>query len=207
MTTSTDGALAPSDRLLPRPFVFVRHGETFYNRACLVAGRLDVPLTPLGEQQALRARTLLAGQRWSRVAVSSMFRARKTARLIAPEATFYIDHDLRERDWGSLEGLAQRHPMPYFDTPLKGESWETFRTRVLASLNATTGAFDCPLIVAHSGVFRVIREAATGTPHGPRIGNVEPVICLPDADGGFELLSCLADPEALKRLSSGSSKA
>lgn len=199
--TSTAAADAPGT-LLPRPFVFVRHGETFYNRARLIAGRMDVVLTPLGERQALEACALLGGQRWSRVAVSTMFRARKTARLIVPNALLHFDHGLRERDWGALEGLAQRHPMPYFDTPAGGESWAIFRTRVLASLNATLDAFDCPLIVAHSGVFRVIREAVTGTPHGPRIGNVEPVVCLPGAEGGFELLSCFEAPGALERLSS-----
>lgn len=217
MTTPTDDASAlgvatqgasgevPAP-LFPRPFVFVRHGETFYNRARLIAGRMDVVLTPLGERQALEAFALLGGQRWSRVVVSTMFRARKTARLIVPDAVLHFDHGLRERDWGALEGLAQRQPMPYFDTPAGGESWEGFRTRVLASLNATLDACACPLIVAHSGVFRVIREAVTGTPHGPRIGNVEPVVCLPGAEGGFELLSCFDAPGALKRLSNHAAK-
>ena len=38
--------------LLPKPFVFVRHGETPLNRDRLIGGRTEVPLTATGEQQA-----------------------------------------------------------------------------------------------------------------------------------------------------------
>lgn len=36
--------------LLPKPFVFVRHGQTPLNRDRLIGGRTEVPLTATGEQ-------------------------------------------------------------------------------------------------------------------------------------------------------------
>ncbi|MFC0266443.1 histidine phosphatase family protein [Kushneria aurantia] len=188
--------------LAPRPFVFVRHGETFYNRAGLVAGRLDVALTRLGERQAREAGELLGGFRWSYIAVSSQFRARKTARLLLPGARLHYHDGLRERDWGVLEGGPLQAPMPYFDEPAQGESWEIFRSRVLAALNAVIERYEWPLIVAHSGVFRVIRHATSGSLDGPRVGNVEPVVCQPPGrpGGNWELLSCYQEPEALNSL-------
>ncbi|MCX2523005.1 histidine phosphatase family protein [Larsenimonas rhizosphaerae] len=168
--------------LLPRPFVFVRHGETFYNRARIIAGRFDVPLTPDGEQQAINARDWL-DEDWSYIAVSDMFRARKTAMLAVPNGRFHYFHGLRERNWGTLEGQAYRHPMPYVDTPEGGESWDGFRHRVLDVINTVLDQYERPLFVAHSGVFRVIRDAAIGTHEGPRVNNVSPVECVPPGRG------------------------
>lgn len=168
--------------LLAKPFVFVRHGETFPNRLRIIAGRSDVPLTSRGEAQARAACELLTRFDWSFIAVSTMFRARKTARLAVPAGEFSYFDGLRERNWGELEGQPIREPMPYFDVPRGGESWETFSGRVLDVLNTVLARHERPLFVAHSGVFRVIRAATQGSPFGSRIGNVEPVLCLPPDD-------------------------
>lgn len=165
--------------LLPRPFVFLRHGETFFNRAYLIAGSPDVPLTPLGESQARDVGTVLGQQPWSHVAVSTMFRARKTARLALPQSELHFYAGLRERHWGALEKTPIQDPMPYFDTPEGGETWADFQGRVVNSLNEVLTRFECPLIVAHSGVFRVICNVTQGHPYGARIGNVAPVWCQP----------------------------
>ncbi|RKR02446.1 putative phosphoglycerate mutase [Kushneria sinocarnis] len=167
------------DGLPPRPFVFLRHGETFHNRVRLIAGCLDVPLTPRGEEQARAARPLLDRVTWSCVAVSPMFRARKTARLAVSTGPLYCYADLRERHWGCWENQPIREPMPYFEHPRSGESWEAFRDRVGGALTCVLNEFECPLVVAHSGVFRVIRALTQGSPLGPRVGNVEPILCRP----------------------------
>ncbi|OHV12186.1 histidine phosphatase family protein [Kushneria phosphatilytica] len=171
------------DGLPPKPFVFLRHGETFHNRVRLIAGCLDVPLTPRGEAQARAARPLLERVAWSCVAVSPMFRARKTARLAVSTGTFCCHDDLRERHWGCWENQPIREPMPYFEHPATGESWEAFSGRVGQALVRVLNDFECPLIVAHSGVFRVIRALTQGSPLGPRVGNVEPILCRPPNAG------------------------
>jgi len=167
--------------LLPKPFVFVRHGETPLNRDRLIGGRTEVPLTATGEQQARDAAPLLANHSWSIVAVSPQQRARRTAELLLPGASLKLVPDLRERDWGDLECRRLSEQTPYEETPPNGEAWLPFYTRVTEALNTLLAQYDTPLIVAHSGVFRVIRLLATGTPHGERVGNVVPLWILPGA--------------------------
>ncbi|MDU5455090.1 histidine phosphatase family protein [Pseudescherichia vulneris] len=167
--------------LLPKPFVFVRHGQTPLNRDRLIGGRTEVPLTATGEQQARDAAPLLANHPWSIVAVSPQQRARRTAELLLPGASLKLVPDLRERDWGDLECCPLSEQTPYEETPPNGEAWLPFCTRVTHALNTLLAQYDTPLIVAHSGVFRVIRLLATGTPHGERVGNVVPQWILPGA--------------------------
>ena len=167
--------------LLAKPFVFVRHGETPLNRDRLMGGRTDAPLTERGEQQARDASALLMPQPWSVIAVSPQQRARRTAALALPGAPVMVVPDLRERDWGDLEGRPLSEQTPYEETPPDGEGWHPFCTRVTDALNALLATHDTPLVVAHSGVFRVACYLATGTPYGERIGNVTPMWILPAA--------------------------
>jgi len=161
--------------LICKPFVFVRHGETPLNRDKLIGGRTDVPLTEEGERQARAAAPLLSGWEWNGVAVSSLQRARRTLELALPGVPHVVVDDLRERDWGLLENRPIAELPPYESTPPWGESWEQFSTRVTGALNGLLEQYDLPLIVAHSGVFRVIRYYASGTPYGDRVGNVVPM--------------------------------
>lgn len=47
------------------------------------------------------------------------------------------------------------------------------------ALNTILTQFERPLIIAHSGVFRVLRRYALGTPYGIRLGNVVPMYISP----------------------------
>lgn len=165
--------------IICKPFVFVRHGETPFNRDALIGGSSDVPLTDTGRRQAALAQPLLARFHWSGIGVSSLLRAQQTAQLAVPGASYLTFDGLRERDWGDLEGLPGSALIPYEDTPPGGESWPFFVDRVTTAVNTLLREFDCPLIVAHSGVFRVMNYYAFGTPYGNRIGNVEPMWILP----------------------------
>jgi phosphohistidine phosphatase SixA len=60
----------------------VRHGETEANRAGIVQGQSESPLSPLGAAQARRAAAALAGRRWWRVVSSDLGRTRQTAELL-----------------------------------------------------------------------------------------------------------------------------
>ncbi|WP_417534905.1 histidine phosphatase family protein [Marinobacterium stanieri] len=168
--------------LVRRPFVFMRHGETPANAGHLICGSTDVPLSPRGEEQA-RSAAWLGGYSWSCVATSQLQRARSTAQLALPERTLISVEDLQERHWGALEMAPLTEQTPYEETPPDGEPWIVFKYRVVHALNQLLNAYDLPLIVAHSGVYRVIRELQTGTPQGPRIENAEPVLIEPQADG------------------------
>lgn len=166
--------------LVKKPFVFLRHGETAMNAQQKIGGRTDTPLNMIGQHEADRASELIADINWSRIAVSPLKRAWETAQRATQfqQALTAVD-GLRERDWGKLEGQPWTHIPPYTSTPPDGESWEAFTQRVIDALNTQLNQFDWPLMVAHSGVYRVIRADITGSPEGERIGNAQPVLVLP----------------------------
>ena len=58
---------------------FVRHGQSEANARGLVAGHLDVPLTPLGEQQAQETAQYLKDVPFSHIYTSPLSRAYRTA--------------------------------------------------------------------------------------------------------------------------------
>ncbi|MBE0488643.1 MAG: histidine phosphatase family protein [Halomonas sp.] len=164
--------------LLARPFVFIRHGETQLNREQRICGRSDVPLTVLGEAQARQAAAWL-DRPWSRVVTSTLQRAWRTAELAVPGQEAMRLSGLDERDWGRLDQLRLTQQPAYEATPPGGESWADFQVRVLAALNVVLASVEMPLVVAHSGVFRVIRAQLIGTPNGPRLANATPYLVRP----------------------------
>ncbi|MCC5881937.1 MAG: histidine phosphatase family protein [Halomonas sp.] len=164
--------------LLAKPFVFIRHGETQLNREQRICGHSDVPLTAWGETQAREAASCL-NRPWSRVVTSTLQRAWRTAELAVPGQQAERLSGLDERDWGLLDQLPLNEQPPYEETPPGGESWAVFQARVLAALNGVLASTEVPLVVAHSGVFRVIRAQLIGTPHGPRLSNATPYLICP----------------------------
>lgn len=164
--------------LLARSFVFIRHGETRLNREHRICGRSDVPLTALGEAQARQAAAWLDWP-WSRVVTSTLQRAWRTAELAVPGQEAMRLSGLDERDWGRLDQLRLTQQPAYEATPPGGESWTDFQVRVLAALNDVLASAEMPLVVAHSGVFRVIRAQLTGSPNGPRLPNATPFLIRP----------------------------
>ncbi|AUS81769.1 acid phosphatase [Actinoalloteichus sp. AHMU CJ021] len=85
----------------------VRHGQTPWSLAGRHTGRTDVPLTPVGEEQAVRAGEVLRGVLPTGppplVLVSPRQRARRTAELAGLDHT-EVSEDLREIDYGDYEG-------------------------------------------------------------------------------------------------------
>ncbi|MBB5912293.1 putative phosphoglycerate mutase [Nocardia transvalensis] len=86
--------------------VLLRHGETEWSRARRHTGRTDVPLTPLGEEQARAAGRLLGTLelRDPLVLTSPKQRAVRTAEL-AGLTVDRTDDDLLEWDYGDYEGI------------------------------------------------------------------------------------------------------
>ena len=82
----------------------IRHGQTEWSAAGRHTSRTDVPLTTHGEADASALAPTLAAHRFALVLTSPATRARTTARLAGfPDAE--VDPDLREWDYGDLEGL------------------------------------------------------------------------------------------------------
>ena len=104
-------------------FTVVRHGETVANANCVIQGQSDVPLSPVGEEQAKLLARRWRDRRFDAVYSSDLSRAMRTAELIAPGMTPIPTPELREMDLGVWVGhttfdIAERFP----------EEWRAFRS-------------------------------------------------------------------------------
>ncbi|SIO30084.1 histidine phosphatase family protein [Vannielia litorea] len=166
-----------------QPFVVIRHGQTDANRDGRIAGRIEAQLTDTG-RAAARA---LAGRAWpARLAVfsSPQQRARETAKLAFPHHAAWVLDGLRERDWGQFEGRPIAEAPPRLETPEGGEAWQAVIDRVAAAVAeaALRAEGHLPVLVAHSGVIRALRQITGGSAHGPSPANTTP--CLFTPSGG-----------------------
>jgi broad specificity phosphatase PhoE len=91
------------DRDSPRVWI-IRHGETEWSRTGRHTSRTEVDLTPVGEAQARSLHETLAEAALDLVLCSPRLRARRTAE-IAGLVPFIVRDDLREWDYGDLEGM------------------------------------------------------------------------------------------------------
>lgn len=146
----------PACPLFKRPFLFLRHGETETNRLGLTAGMTDVVLNERGREQARAAAAALVGLGVDAIYSSPLQRSLATARCVAAALTLPVVTiaELAERNWGIQEGRP-RAKRDRTAKPPGGESLEEFTQRTLAGLAKIRGG-RLPLIVAHSGTFRVI---------------------------------------------------
>lgn len=140
-----------------REFIFLRHGQTAWNAAGRVMGRADIPLDRTGIRQALAARSILAALPVSSVWQSPLRRCRQTARLALGTARprSHSLPGLAERDWGPHEGESAAARPEGEEAGAGVETLADFRARVGHAL-AQIADEGLPLIVAHSGTFRVI---------------------------------------------------
>ena len=155
-------------------FLLARHGETDWNREHRVQGHTDVPLNAAGLEQARRLARRLADVGLEAIYSSDLDRARTTADAVARSQGLEVrvDADLREKHFGSWEGLtdveiAQRFPDAVRGGWGDGETSDEVTTRVLGALERIRSRHDGPvLVVAHGGPLRSIL-AHLGVEHGP----------------------------------------
>src|SRR5215211_4319264 len=85
---------------------FVRHGETEWNRAGLIQGSSDIPLSERGHAQARELAAQLAMRPISALYTSDLRRAVETVAPLATRLRLEIETTpaLRERDFGTNEG-------------------------------------------------------------------------------------------------------
>ncbi|MFT8815138.1 histidine phosphatase family protein [Acetobacter fabarum] len=192
-------------QLLPRPYWYLRHGQTDWNRAGLSQGRTDVPLNETGIEQAVEAGKLIeqairaAEQgRITRIVCSPLERAHRTAvivrdQLVAhglPALPLSVDDGLAEVCFGEQEGqpiadwyddwIAEQY------TPPGAEPFAELKSRAARALNRATAADGLPLVVAHGALFRALR-AVMALPANVRLPNAIPLSAVHDAQTGWNL--------------------
>ena len=129
--------------------LFIRHGETDWNRQQRFQGQIDVPLNATGERQAARLAQRLAAENHDQLFSSDLQRARQTAAPLAAAWQMPVVDvaGLREQSFGVLEGLdvptiQARHPdlwrlwlqQDADFAPPGGESQRQFHGRVLGAV-------------------------------------------------------------------------
>lgn len=179
--------MTPAAPLLAAPFCFLRHGETENNRLGLVAGASNVPLNATGLAQARTAAQRLVGRGIDAIWCSPLQRAHDTAACAAEALGLDITivPELAERNWGELEGKP-RELRVRGATPPGGESLEAFRSRTLAGLQQVR-ASRLPLIVAHSGTFRILSDWLHIPQQTAQIANSQPLRFLPTATESWNI--------------------
>ena len=151
----------------------MRHGQTAWNAEGRMQGRLDSPLTPLGEVQARRQAWLVRDLRGLARYASPAGRAQQTAHIVFDGQDFASDERLHEIDIGAFSGrlvseLHAAHPeifarggLDWYDLAPGGEHFPGLEARVRAFLDDLTGP---ALIVTHGITLRMLRLVAMGLP-------------------------------------------
>ncbi len=169
---------------MPRPPIyFLRHGETDYNAAGRLQGRMDIELNAKGRGQALRNGGVLADvinePTEMHYVASPLLRTRQTMQIARsclrlPETPFDLDDRLLEINFGRWEGkswdeIRRDDPEPYRARQAEGydhaapdgESYAMVMVRVQAWLDDVTTP---TVVVAHGGIMRCLRGYVLGLP-------------------------------------------
>lgn len=163
--------------------ILARHGETPWNAEGRYQGKMDIPLSAIGERQAMNLGERLRGVEITRAVASPLSRAALTARLALEShraAQLTLDPDLKEIDHGEWEGLLsseirERDPerlRAWREEPVTvqmpgGESLQQVLDRswpALARACEGLGPDDTLLVVAHDAVNRVLLCRILGLP-------------------------------------------
>ena len=144
--------------------LLVRHGETDWNADGRLQGQTDRPLSDFGRRQARQLAEELEGEEFAAIYSSDLARAHETAQIIGEHLGLAValDPDLREKDWGTWEGLTavERDRVEFV-----GEATEAHQVRMLRALrriserHPDTGRV---LVVTHGGSMRRVQSAAMG---------------------------------------------
>ena len=151
-------------------FLFVRHGHTAYNEEHLLQGQRDIPLSPLGREDALKTKLALKDEKIDEIYTSPLKRAKETAEIINEDrkVPLYVADDIIEMNYGDLEGLSTRdvglgvRRGLFFSHYPHGENYFEVALRVYPFLKKLEEKYKDEdktiLLVAHMGVYRVIRS-------------------------------------------------
>lgn len=96
----------------------IRHGQTDWNKQCLVQGKTDVPLNNDGINNALLVKNKLNNINFDICYSSPLKRATQTANIVNGTNSLEILDELIERNYGLFEG----ENIPHFD--LTKEHWD-----------------------------------------------------------------------------------
>jgi broad specificity phosphatase PhoE len=153
----------------------VRHGDTEWSLSGRHTGWTDIPLVESGRRQAKLLGRRLAGRSFAMVLSSPLSRALETCRLAGLGDAVTVDPDLREWNYGDLEGLTSdeiRRSMPgwtIWSGPVPGgETADEVGQRADRVIKRIVPVDGDVAIFAHGHLLRVLTARWLGLPadHG-----------------------------------------
>lgn len=144
------------------PFALLRHASTPWNERGRLQGAADIRLSRLGKTAAARWRLPAPYDEWPRLA-SPLTRARQTAELLKPLASFTVERRLHEVRFGLWEGRviaeieAKRRRRSFAPG---GEPPPQLKRRLCDWAAGLARAGTPAVAVTHKGVIRAMRRLA-----------------------------------------------
>jgi 2,3-bisphosphoglycerate-dependent phosphoglycerate mutase len=195
--------------------ILTRHGETDWNAGNRIQGHTDIDLNAAGEAQAEALGARLAGETIDAIYSSDLTRAARTAeptRRRMPDVEFIMTPELRERNWGALEGLRRDEIIANFPrdaealksgdadfAPAGGESKNQVRARVEIFLDSLAAAHPgkTVLLVTHGGICATVLRCVLGIDMARRIPfivdncSMTVIDCNKDGERIVKTLNCI----------------
>ncbi|WGD36635.1 histidine phosphatase family protein [Lysinibacter sp. HNR] len=162
----------------PTTIALVRHGQTAWNAESRIQGRTDIPLNPVGRNQAQSAAETLTND-WQVVSSSPLSRAAETAAIIASELglrePLLLEH-LTERHFGEAEGLtasAELEKVRISRGFIGAEPEDVVALRGVQAIEHLRSTYPGQKIIAVShGAFIRITLSSLFTFEAPRVSNL-----------------------------------
>jgi 2,3-bisphosphoglycerate-dependent phosphoglycerate mutase len=143
--------------------LLVRHGETDWNAEGKLQGHTDRPLNEYGRRQAQALADRLAAEQVDALYASDLCRARETAEILGERLglSVDVDPDLREKNWGTWEGLTSDERL---EVAYEGETSEAHRERMLRAVERIVERHPegRVIVVTHGGSLRRLQAVASG---------------------------------------------
>ena len=181
--------------------LLVRHGESEGNRDRTFTQHADVPLTPVGREQArAAAHRMMQRYRPSRIVASPFARARETAEIIAEVLGLSLELEtaFREQSFGIFAGQpydallsdAAYHEGPRWNwRPPGGESLTDVYARVVPALDSVARAAEGQdvVIVSHGGVMVTMCAYVSGSWEAVSVTPNAGIVVVERRDGRYTL--------------------
>ncbi len=189
--------------------ILVRHGQSQWNLENRFTGWVDVPITPLGQEEAHRAAKSLSGTRFDLAFTSKLLRARQTLDILLADngqagIPVFEDQAINERHYGDLQGLNKAETAKKFGdkqvhiwrrsydvAPPGGESLQDTAARALpyfrSKILPEAASGKTVLVSAHGNSLRAIVMELDGLTREQvmelNIGTCEPILYEVDPSG------------------------
>lgn len=142
----------------------VRHGQTDWNKENILLGSTNRPLNQTGIEQAYKLKEKLKDVKFDHIISSSLERAAKTANIVSNNGKIITNDNLKERDYGKLEGTKPKNIAYYWDIKINSEehsveNLKKFLTRIFIEMDQIIKKYQKDeniLIVTHYGVVMAI---------------------------------------------------